>query len=308
MPATPEAAETDTPAGARIGMPVLLALATVYLVWGSTYLGIKLALDGYPPFLMAGMRFLGAGVALYAWLRLRGTPAPTLAQWRTTAIMGALLLGGGNGLVCLAETTVSSGMAAIAVASMPLWAGLFGWWYGRNPNRREWLGLVIGFAGVLLLNLQGELRATPGGALALMLAPVAWAFGSMWSRGKPLPSPFMSTAAQMLAGGVLMLLIGAVRGESLQSDPPLSATLALFYLSGFGSIAAFSAYVYLLDRVRPALATSYAYVNPPIAVLLGVLLLDERFTVASSVAMAVILAGVVIITRARVTRAPARAR
>jgi len=285
---------------------VLLALATVYLVWGSTYFGIKLALEGYPPFLMAGMRFLGAGIALYAWLRLRGTPAPTRAQWRTTAVMGALLLGGGNGLVCLAETTVSSGMAAIAVASMPLWAGLFGWWYGRNPSRREWLGLVIGFAGVVLLNLQGELRGSPAGALALLLAPIAWAFGSMWSRGKPLPTPFMGTAAQMLAGGALMLVIGALRGETLQAQPPLSATLALFYLAGFGSIAAFSAYVYLLDRVRPALATSYAYVNPPIAVLLGVLLLGEQFTLASSVAMAVILVGVVIITRAPVRPAVAR--
>ena len=285
---------------------MLLALATVYLVWGSTYFGIKLALEGYPPFLMAGMRFLGAGIALYAWLRLRGTPAPTRAQWRTTAVMGALLLGGGNGLVCLAETTVSSGMAAIAVASMPLWAGLFGWWYGRNPSRREWLGLVIGFAGVVLLNLQGELRGSPAGALALLLAPIAWAFGSMWSRGKPLPTPFMGTAAQMLAGGALMLLIGALRGETLQAQPPLSATLALFYLAGFGSIAAFSAYVYLLDRVRPALATSYAYVNPPIAVLLGVLLLGEQFTLASSVAMAVILVGVVIITRAPVRPAVAR--
>jgi drug/metabolite transporter (DMT)-like permease len=182
---------------------------------------------------------------------------------------------------------------------MPLWAGLFGWWYGRNPSRREWLGLAIGFAGVVLLNLQGELRASPAGALALLLAPIAWAFGSMWSRGRPLPSPFMSTAAQMLCGGVLMLGVGWLRGESLQSHPPLAATLALVYLAGFGSIAAFSAYVYLLDRVRPALATSYAYVNPPIAVLLGVLLLGEQVTALGAVAMGIILAGVVLITRAR---------
>ena len=300
-PAPPLApAASAPPAGSlRLGLPVLLALATVYLVWGSTYLGIKIALEGYPPFLMAGMRFLAAGAVLYAALRLRGAPPPTRAQWRTTAIMGALLLGGGNGLVCLAETTVSSGMAAIAVASMPLWAGLFGWWYGRNPSRREWLGLAIGFAGVVLLNVQGELRASPAGALALLLAPIAWAFGSMWSRGKPLPSPFMGTAAQMLCGGVLMLGIGWARGESLQAEPPLAATLALVYLAGFGSIAAFSAYVYLLDRVRPALATSYAYVNPPIAVLLGVLLLGEQVTALGAVAMAIILAGVVLITRAR---------
>lgn len=283
----------------RLGWPVLLALATVYLVWGSTYLGIKLALAGYPPFLMAGIRFVAAGLVLYGWLRWRGTPAPTRAQWRTTAIMGALLLGGGNGLVCYAEMTVSSGMAAIAVASMPLWAGLFGWWYGRAPSRREWLGLAIGFFGVLLLNLQGELRASPAGAIALLLAPVAWAFGSMWSRGKPLPGPFMGTAAQMLCGGVLMLGIGLLRGEAIAPSPPWTATLALFYLAAFGSIAAFSAYVYLLDRVRPALATSYAYVNPPIAVLLGVLLAGESLTTLAVVAMVVILAGVVLITRPR---------
>jgi drug/metabolite transporter (DMT)-like permease len=287
------------PAQRALSWPVLLALATVYLVWGSTYLGIKLALAGYPPFLMAGMRFLAAGLALYGWLRWRGVPAPTRAQWRTTAIMGALLLGGGNGLVCYAELTVSSGMAAIAVASMPLWAGLFGWWYGRAPSSREWLGLAIGFSGVVLLNLQGELRGSPAGAVALLLAPVAWAFGSMWSRGKPLPGPFMGTAAQMLCGGALMLGIGLLRGEDIAADPPWSATLALFYLAGFGSIAAFSAYVYLLDRVRPALATSYAYVNPPIAVLLGVLLAGEGLTALTVVAMAVILSGVVLITRAR---------
>ena len=283
----------------RLGLAVLLALAAVYLVWGSTYLGIKVALEGYPPFLMAGMRFVAAGAVLFGWLVLRGHARPTRLQWRNAAIMGALLLGGGNGLVCLAETTVSSGMAAIAVASMPLWAGLFGWWYGRNPSRLEWLGLAIGFAGVVLLNVQGELRASPGGALALLLAPIAWAFGSMWSRGKSLPAPFMSTAAQMLCGGALMLPVGLLRGESIDGTPPLEATLALVYLAGFGSIAAFSAYVFLLDRVRPALATSYAYVHPPIAVLLGVLLLGEGFTALSVVAMAVILAGVVIITRAR---------
>src|SRR5690606_37729741 len=213
---------------------VALALATVYLVWGSTYLGIRFALEGYPPFLMAGIRFLVAGAAFYAWLRWRGVPAPTRAQWRTTAVMGALLLGGGNGLVCYAQQTVSSSMAAIAVASMPLWAGLFAWWFGRSPSAREWLGLAIGFSGVVLLNLQGELRGSPLGALALVLAPVAWAFGSMWSRGKPLPGPFMGTAAQMLCGGVLMLAIGVLRGEEIAANPPWSATLALFYLAAFG--------------------------------------------------------------------------
>ncbi len=280
-------------------LAVALALGSVYLVWGSTYLAIRVGLEGYPPFLMGSLRFLAASAVFYGFLRWRGHAAPTRAQWKNAAVMGLFMLVMGNGLVNFAEQTVSSGLAAIAVASMPLWAALFGVMKRQHPSRGEWLGLAIGFVGVVWLNVGSEMRASPGGMLALLAAPIAWAWGSVWSRGRDLPAPFMSTAAQMLCGGVAMGVLGLALGERITRVPPLEATLAVGYLAAFGSIVAFSAYVWLLQNVRPALATSYAYVNPPIAVLLGALLLDERFGLSAIGAMAVILAGVLIITRAK---------
>ena len=280
-------------------LAVGLALASVYLVWGSTYLAIRVGLEGYPPFLMGSLRFLAASLVFYAFLRWRGHAPPTRAQWKNAAVMGLFMMLLGNGLVNVAEQTVSSGLAAVAVASMPLWAGLFGMLRGQHPSRGEWLGLVIGFLGVVWLNFDGEIRASLVGMVALLLAPIAWAWGSVWSRGRDLPAPFMSTAAQMLCGGVAMAIVALLMGERISDVPPLRATLAVAYLAVFGSIVAFSAYVWLLQNVRPALATSYAYVNPPIAVLLGAVLLHERVGLDAVGAMAVILAGVVIITRAK---------
>jgi drug/metabolite transporter (DMT)-like permease len=280
-------------------LAVGLALASVYLVWGSTYLAIRVGLDGYPPFLMGSLRFIAAALVFYAFLRWRGHAPPTRAQWKNAAIMGLFMMLLGNGLVNVAEQTVSSGLAAVAVASMPLWAGLFGMLRGQHPSRGEWTGLVIGFLGVVWLNFDGEMRASAVGMVALLLAPIAWAWGSVWSRGRDLPAPFMSTAAQMLCGGVAMGVLGLALGERIVEAPPLKATLAVGYLAAFGSIVGFSAYVWLLHHVRPALATSYAYVNPPIAVLLGALLLHERVGWDAVGAMAVILVGVVIITRAK---------
>ena len=273
-----------------------LALASVYLVWGSTYLTIRVGLEGYPPFLMGSLRFIAASLVFYAFLRWRGHAAPTRAQWRNAAVMGLFMMLLGNGMVNFAEQSVSSGLAAIAVASMPLWAALFGVLRKQHPSRGEWLGLAIGFIGVIWLNAGSQLRGSVPGMVALILAPIAWAWGSVWSRGRDLPAPFMSTAAQMLCGGLAMGLLGLGLGERLTEVPPLRATMAVGYLAAFGSIIGFSAYVWLLHHVRPALATSYAYVNPPIAVLLGALLLGERFSVHALGAMAVILAGVILIT------------
>lgn len=275
------------------------ALACVYLVWGSTYLAIRVGLEGYPPFLMGSLRFIAASLLVYAVLRWRGHAAPTRAQWKNAAVMGFFLMLMGNGLVNVAEQSVSSGIAAIAVASMPLWAALFGVLRRQHPSRGEWLGLAVGFVGVVWLNAGSELRGTAVGMLALLLAPIAWAWGSIWSRGRDLPAPFMSTAAQMLTGGIAMGVLGLVLGERITEIPPMRATLAVGYLAAFGSIIGFSAYIWLLQNVRPALATSYAYVNPPIAVLLGALLLGERFGIHAIGAMLVILAGVLIITRAK---------
>ena len=298
------AREPPTPHEHRLRRPpaawaVALALASVYLVWGSTYLAIRVGLEGYPPFLMGSLRFRAASAVLYGVLRWRGQAPPTRAQWKNAAVMGLFMMLLGNGLVNVAEQSVSSGLAAVAVASMPLWAGLFGTLRGQRPGRGEWLGLVVGFAGVAWLTLHGEMRASATGLAALVLAPVAWAWGSVWSRGRDLPAPFMSTAAQMLCGGLAMAVVALLLGERITAPPPLSATLAVGYLAAFGSIVGFGAYVWLLQHVRPALATSYAYVNPPIAVLLGALLLGERVGSHALGAMAVILAGVLVITFSR---------
>lgn len=291
-----------TPSGgeeAASGRPwgIVLALASVYLIWGSTYLAIRIGLEGFSPFLMAGPRFLCAGLLMLAWLRWRGVAMPTLRQWRNCAVMGLLMLGMGNGLVTVAQQSVSSGMAAIAVSSMPVWAALFGLAFGRRYSLIEWSGVLVGFLGVALLSWGGELAGQPWAALALVVAAMAWAFGSVWSRGQDLPSPFMATAAQMLCGGVLMLAFGLLRGERLASIPDVLPMLALGYLVVFGSIVGFGAYIWLLNNVRPALATSYAYVNPPIAVLLGALFASEQVTWHTVMAMTVILGGVLLISR-----------
>ncbi|UXI69159.1 drug/metabolite exporter YedA [Tahibacter amnicola] len=292
--APPVAAPRFSP---RVLIP--LALVSLYIVWGSTYLAIRVGLESYPPFTMAAIRFLVTGVVLYGFLRWRGMPAPTPLQWRNCAISGSLLLGLGNGLVCYAEQSVSSGLAAVAVASMPLFAAIFGTLFGHWPRKLETVGLLIGFAGVIVLNFGGDLRGSPVGAVALITAAASWAFGSLWSKRQDMPAPAMNTAAQMLTGSVALTVFALVGGESFPTSPTLRATLALVYLGVFGSIVGFSAYVYLLKTVRPALATSYAYVNPPVAVLFGVLLGGEQVHLLDMVGMAIILAGVATITLAR---------
>ena len=286
----------------RSRLLVPLGLLALYVIWGSTYLGIRFALESWPPFLLAGIRFLIAGTLLFGYLRLRGVTPPTWRQWRNAAFVGTLLLGLGNGLVCFAEERVSSGIAAVAVASMPLFAALFGRWYGHRPNRREALGLMTGFAGVVVLNLGSDLSGSRIAALALLLAAAAWAFGSVWSRQQDMPAGPMNTAAQMLCGSAALLLMGFGGGERLPAHPTAHANLALAYLVAVGSLIGFSAYLYVLKHARPVLATSYAYVNPPVAVLFGMLLADEHIGPTELAGMAVILLGVAAITLARQKR------
>ena len=298
---------SESPAAAPGGVAIALALTALYLIWGSTYLAIRFALEGgLPPLLMAGGRFVLAGGLMYAVLRLRGTPAPTRAQWRNLAVMALLLLVFGNGMVCVAEQSVSSGLAAVAVASAPLWMGLFSTLRGQQPSRIEWVGLAIGFVGVVWLNVGSSLVASKIGMIALLVATVAWSFGSIWSRGRDLPSPFMGAAGQMLLGGVMMLVAGFAIGERVHDWPTLKGLLSVGYLVSFGSIIGFSAYIWLLHHVRPALAGSYAYVNPAIAVALGAWLANEQFSGSEFVAMGVILLGVVAITLAKAMPAKSR--
>ncbi len=283
----------------RLSLRVVFALFALYIIWGSTYLGIRIALNSFPPFLMAGLRFLIAGSTLYTFLRVRGAPAPTRAQWAASAVVGCLLLGAGNGGVTFAEQWVSSGLAAVWVATMPIWAALFGGLWGRWPNRVEWLGLMLGFVGVGLLNLEGNLRANPLGVIALTVATVCWAFGSVWSRHLSLPSGPMASATQMLAGSVFLIVLGLTTGEKITAVPATQSVLAVLYLIVFGSLIAFSAYGYLLRNTRPTLATSYAYVNPVVAVLLGIWLGGEHISAVGVVAMMVILGGVALVILGR---------
>ena len=295
---------TTTSAATPTGGRIALALAAVYVIWGSTYLGIRFALEGgFPPFLLGGIRFTIAGGLMYTFLRWRGVPAPTRPQWRNAALMGLLLMLFGNGMVNLAEQTVSSGMTAVAVASAPLWIGIFSAMRGDKPGRMEWLGIAIGFVGVLWLNADSSLTASPVGLVALLIASLSWSFGSVWSRGRDLPSPFMSSAAQMLCGGVAMCIVGAAVGERFDGMPSAHGLAAFAYLIVFGSIIGFSSYIWLLHHVRPALASSYAYINPAIAVALGAWLAGERFGNHELVAMGVILLGVVAITFAKTAKA-----
>ena len=278
---------------------VPLSLVGVYLIWGSTYLAIRIALEGFPPFLMAAIRFPIAGLLMFAFLRWRGIAAPTPRQWLNCLITGSLLLGMGNGLVCYAEQTVASGIAAVAVASVALIIAIFAGLYGQWPSKLEWIGLLVGFVGVVVLNFGGELRASPLGALALFFATLGWAFGSVWSKHQDMPQPMMSAAAQMLCGGLSLALIALLRGEHLSALPALRPALAMLYLLVFGSLLGFSAYIYLLHHTRPALAASYAYVNPPVAVLIGVALAHETVTTFDVVGMIIILASVATITLAK---------
>ena len=279
--------------GSRFG--VLFALLAVYLIWGSTYLGMRIALTGFPPFLMSGVRFVIAGTLLFVIMRLRGAALPTRAQWIGAACVGGLLIVGGYGGVSFAEQWVSSGLAAAGAGASPLWTALFIGLMGKWPTRKEWVGLGLGFLGIVLLNLEHGVWADPLGAIALILAPICWALGSAISSRVALPNGLMSSAAQMLTGGCMLLIVSLIAGERLKSPPPLNALLAMSYLIVFGSLVAFSAYGYLLTRVRPALATSYAYVNPVIAIVLGIILVSEHITLVGVLAVAVILAGVALV-------------
>ena len=281
---------------------VIAALLALYFIWGSTYLAIRLALPGFPPLMMSGLRFVVAGGVFYVLLRLKGLPRPTRAQWFAALRVGTLLICG-NGLVVVAEQWVSSGVAAVAIASVPLWSVLFAGLWGRWPAKGEWAGLAVGLAGVALLQSGGELRASPAGAIVLVLSAITWSLGSMWSTRLPLPAGPMAAASEMLTGGTVILAVALLRGERMTAIPDAQALGAYLYLVVFGSIIAYTAYAFLLAKVRPALATSYAYVSPVVAVFLGAVVAAEQVTHVAVAALALILTGVAIIAA---QRAPAK--
>jgi drug/metabolite transporter (DMT)-like permease len=273
---------------------LVLSYAVVCVVWGSTYLGIRFALDGFPPFLLGAIRFVVAGAVLLAVARARGEAAPTARQWSSAAITGALFFVVGNGLVNVAERSVSSGLASVLVATMPLWMTVFGRLLGDAASRREVAGVVLGLAGVVILHLGGNLRASPAGAAAGLLAPMGWALASLLSKRLPLPAGITRTGAQMLGGGAALVVVSLAMHEGA-GTPTVRSVAAVVYLTLFGSLLGFTAYAYLLAHTRPAVATSYAYVNPVIAVLLGVIFAGEHFDAKSAVGAIVILAAVALV-------------
>jgi drug/metabolite transporter (DMT)-like permease len=271
---------------------IILSLLSLYFLWGGTYLAMRIALQGFPPFILAGVRQLTAGILLFLFLWLRNHELPTRKQWLTAIVVGGLLLVVGNGGVVFAEQWVSSGLAALALGAIPLWTALFSGLFGRWPTRIEWFGLGLGFSGLVLLNLENGIHANPLGAIVLFIAPIGWAFGSILSQHLPSPKGLMASTSQMLAGGVLLFVVGFATGEHMTSMPGPGPLAAMAYLIIGGSLVAFSAYGYLLRNVRPALATSYAYVNPLVAVGLGVALAGEQITMIGILAMLTILSGV----------------
>lgn len=279
----------------------LAALAAVYVIWGSTYLAMAIAIRDLPPLLMASMRFLAAGLVMLAIALRRGVALPRPREWLRVLPVGALLFLGGNGFVAIAELSVSSGGAAVVCATMPLWVGVLGLLWRERPTAREWLSLLLGFAGVVVLMRGPSLAGEPLHVLLILAAPVSWALGSMLARKLPAsPStkdPFMLPAMQMLTGGVALGVVALVRGETWPAEASAESWLALAYLWVFGSLVAFTAYSWLLRNARPVVATSYAYVNPIIAVVMGAAISGEPLGVTTVVANVMIVVAVMLALR-----------
>ena len=287
---------------------VLAGFAVVYLIWGSTYLAMKVGIESFPPLLLAGTRHLSVGLVLYPILRWKTQERPTWEQWRTAIITGVLLLFFGNGGVCVAEKTVPSGVAALLVATVCLWMVIVDWFRpgGVRPAPRILVGIGLGFAGLVLLvgpsHLGGSGRIDIKGAAILVVASLAWAFGSVYSKHWALPrSPLLGVAMQGLAGGAVLWIVGFLTGEvrafHLAAISVRSWT-AIAYLALFGSVLGFTSYLYILKNSTAARVGTYALVNPVVALFLGWLLAGESITLRTLLAAAVILTAVVLVITA----------
>lgn len=291
---------SPAPAVPRLALSplVLVCLAATWLVWGSTYLAIKYALISFPPFFQMGTRFLFAGLVLMAWMRWRGAAWPTAREWRNALVVGTLMLGGGMGGTALAEVTVGSGLVVAFIAVVPLMIAALNLFWRIVPGRLEVAGIAVGLAGVLMLTQGAGFQASPAGLAAITIACVAWSLGSVLSqRSLPLAPGASGFASEMICGGVVLLVLSAVAGERPAWPPQPIAAAAWFYLVVFGSLIAFNAYMVLLARAPAGLASSYTFVNPVIAMLLGVAVAGEVVSGYEWAAAGVVLAGVVLMLR-----------
>lgn len=292
-------------AGHPSRLKVVLAFAAIYIIWGSTYLAIKFAIQTIPPFLMAGARFLVAGSVLYGYMRLRSVPRPSRQNWLAATSVGGLLLLGGNGCLVWAEQRVPSGLAAILLATIPIWMVLLDSLRkgGARLTGRVATGLGIGLAGLGILlgpaKLWGSSRVDLAGAGVLMLSALSWSVGSLYSRGAKLPpSPFLAAAMEMLAGGAMLIVLGLLTGEGKQlhcQAVTLRSAAGLGYLIVFGSLVGFTAYIWLLGVVSTARVSTYAYVNPIVAVLIGWAFAGEALSARVLLATGTIVAAVALI-------------
>ena len=279
---------------------LLMCLAATWLVWGSTYLAIKFALPSFPPFFQMGTRFLCAGGLLMVWMRWRGATWPNPAQWRNATIIGALMLGGGMGGTARAEVSVGSGLVVAFIAVIPLMIAALNLCWGLKPGRLEALGIAVGLAGVLLLTQGAGFQASPAGLIAIATACITWSLGSVLSqRTLPLAPGAMGFASEMLCGGAFLMALSAFSGETPAWPPSAAAAAAWAYLVVFGSLIAFNAYMVLLAQAPAALASSYTFVNPVIALLLGVTFGGEQVTTTEWSACGIVLLGVVLLMLGR---------
>jgi drug/metabolite transporter (DMT)-like permease len=293
---------------------IIAAFASIYLIWGSTYLAISYAVETIPPFIMGGVRFVISGAMLYLWARYRGALKPARLHWRNAIVAGGFLLLGGNGAVVWAEQIVPSGLTALLVSILPFWLVIIEW--VRPPHKRPsgavLLGLVLGFIGIVVLvgpsHIGGHGDVSPIGALVLILGSLSWAIGSFWSRDAQLPeSGLLTTGMEMLGGGSLLLIVGAATGELAHTDihrVSNASAVGLLYLITFGSLLGFTSFIWLLDKVSPARLGTYAYVNPIVAVLLGWAIAGESLSLRTGLAAAIVICAVAIITYARSTTVP----
>ncbi|MBZ4201074.1 MAG: drug/metabolite exporter YedA [Methylotenera sp.] len=272
-----------------------LCLFCTYFIWGSTYLAIRFGIESFPPFLLAGTRFTLAGLILYGLMRLLGSPNPNRQQWLGAGAVGLLLPALGNGTVCYVQQTVSSSVAALAIATAPIWMAIFSSIWGHKITPKEWLGIAIGLLGIVLLNMGGSLHGNLVSAFLLIFAAATWSFGSVWGKRLAMPAGFMASAAQMLVGGVALLLVSAAQGETWPQQISAKSWGALCFMVVLGSLVAYSAYQYLLKTVRPLVASSNTFVNPAVAFVLGIYFANEQVAGSEVLALAVILAGVFLV-------------
>jgi len=282
----------------RVDPRLIASLASVYVIWSSTYLAMRIVVVELPPLLSAALRFSAAGAVMLVMALRRGAKLPSARDWLRVAPAGVLLFVGGNGFVSIASQSLTSGGIAVVCATMPLWVGVLGYAIGERPTAREWLSLGVGFIGVLVLMGSPSLSGKPIHIAIVIFSPILWAAGSLWSRRTRdvggAHGGLVNPAVQMLTGGAALAAVALLRGERMPLDASATSWLALGYLLIFGSLVAFTAYAWLLRNARPVLATSYAYVNPILAVLLGAALYNEPLSWTTAVANILIVGAVML--------------